>query len=146
MQMTSYVSRLVSSVSRASPRKMCTFGFCITLMIHVVAGARHVEDQRLELDDIHALHRRDGAQPASRAARAEPNHQRASSAGVQNRAEQTAHHLRARVGARAAVGLAVHDERVPRRGARQRHAALGAVAVPDDRAPLGVAPVLQLIR
>ena len=80
----------------------------------------------VELDEVA------GAEPAGAAAGAEADDQRPPRLRMADRAEQSEHHLRAGVGAGAAVRLAVHDERVAGRLRTERDAAFDAVAFPDD--------------
>ena len=110
------------------------------------ARARDVQHDRLELDDVDALHRRDVREPAGGAAGAETDDERAARVGVTQRAEQSKHHLRAGVETRAAVRLAVHDERVAALLAQQRDAALDAVGIPHDRAPDRGRPLSKPVR
>src|SRR5207253_10979880 len=82
--------------------------------------------------------------PAGGAAGAEADDERRARIAMQQRAEKSAHHLRAGVEARMAVDLAAYDERVPHVGG-QGHAALVAVRFPLQDAPLVVEPVDQLV-
>ena len=60
-------------------------------------------------------------------------------------ADQAEHDLRAGVGARTAVRLAVDDERVPGGSHHQRHAALDAVPLPHDSGAHQALPRRQLV-
>ena len=111
-----------------------------------LAGARHLEHQRLELDDVDALHRGHGAEPAGAAAGAEADDQRALRLRMAEGAEQAEHDLRPGIAARAAVRLAVDDEGVAVLLDGERDGALDAVAVPDDGAAAELLPAAQLVR
>ena len=132
--MRSYRSRAVSSVSRASPIVMCTFGLFSTSRLTARARARDVENERLDFDDVDAVDRRDGAEPSGRTARAQADDERASRIRMRERAEEAAHDLRAGVVPRAAVRFAVDDERIAGAVLGEGDAAFGAVAFPDDLA------------
>ena len=110
-----------------------------------LARTRDVQNEWFELHDLDALHRRNRAKPAGGRTRAQADDERPLRLARENGADHPGHHHVARVAARAAVRLAVHEKRVPRWLNRKRHAALDAVAGPHDRPLRAVAPRPQLI-
>jgi hypothetical protein len=115
-----------------------------SVAVHPSAAPRHLRDGRLELHHVHALDARHVGQPPRGGAGAESHHEDAPRGGVQQRAQQARHDLRARVVARVAVHLAVHHEGEAGR-ADECDAALATLPLPDDRAPLLAQPVLGLV-
>ncbi len=115
-------------------------------MVDRFGGARHVEDERLELHHVNALHRGNGREPARGTAGAESNDERHARCRVNDGAEQAEHHLGAGVAAGGAVRFAVHDECESSGIGGQRDAALDAVALPVDALAHRVLPASQLVR
>ena len=126
----SYWPRPVISTSRASPVVTCTRGLSSASAVHGGAHPRHLEDGRLQLDDVGALHARDGGQPPGGAPGAEADDERAVDLRAQQGAQQPAHHLGGRVVAGVAVDLAVHDEGQAEEGLHG-DAALDPLLLPD---------------
>ena len=109
------------------------------------ADSRDFEDERLELDDVHALDGGNRTEPSRRAAGAQADDERPLRAGVQHRTEEAKHDLCSRVADRAAVRLAVDDKRIARGVAGERDAAFRAVTVPHDNALTRARPRAPLV-
>ncbi len=76
------------------------------------AVARDPQDRRLQLDDVHTLHRGQDAQPPRGASGAEAHHERRLRVAVKEAGQHAPHHLRRCIDDRVPVGLAVDDEAV----------------------------------
>ena len=120
---------MVSKSSRASPMLIWTRGLLRTWWLTGARHLGHVQDGRLELGDVDALHLRQRAEPPRRAPRAETDDHGALDRGVQHGADQAAHDLGRRVDDGVAVALAVDDEG-PAVPAVERDRALHAVGFP----------------
>ena len=112
-------------------------------MIHGRHRLCDPQHDRLEFDDVDAIDRRHRAEPSGRAAGAEADHAGRAWIRMKDRGEQTAHHLRRCIAARAAVRFTVHDEREVVAGV-ERDAALAAVGVPRERATLFIHPEMNI--
>ncbi len=116
---------------------------------HVAVDRRAVprdsQDCGFELGDVHALDRGKHAEPSGRRTGAEADDQRVAHVGMERGSHHAAHDLRGGVLARIAVDLPVDDEGRAAARLDEADAALAAVGVPQEAAPLVAFPGPDLV-